>query len=112
MERKISLQCHLKLEHIKFHMHWKLKNTAMCSPIRRDIIYLFLKKAFIHSDNLFITVRTLGKAFMYDVNYNTSGPLAHSSHKMRYKPFLGSMHPKTQTIRKQRGRSSNTFFEG
>jgi hypothetical protein len=32
-------------------------------------------------------------------------PLAPSSHEMRYNPFLGSMNPKTQKMRKQRGRS-------
>jgi hypothetical protein len=42
---------------------------------------------------------------MYEVNYNTSGPLAPSSHEMRYKPLLGSMHLKIQKMRKQRGRS-------
>jgi len=30
-------------------------------------------------------------------------PLAPSSHEVRYKPFLGSMNPKTQKIRKRRG---------
>jgi hypothetical protein len=40
----------------------------------------------------------------YSASYNTSGPLAPSSHEMRYKPFLRSMHPKTQKVMKQRGR--------
>jgi hypothetical protein len=39
---------------------------------------------------------------MYDVSYNTFGPLSPSSHEMRYKPFLGSMHLKTQKMRKKR----------
>jgi hypothetical protein len=52
-----------------------------------------------------MALRTLGKAFMYDFNYNTSGPLAPSSHEMKYKPFLGSMHLKTKKMRKHRGRS-------
>jgi hypothetical protein len=30
----------------------------------------------------------------YSASYNTSGPLAPSSHEMRYNPFLGSMNPK------------------
>jgi hypothetical protein len=50
-------------------------------------------------------LRTLGREFMYDFNYNTSSPLAPSSYEMRYKAFLGSMHPKTQNMRKRRGRS-------
>jgi hypothetical protein len=37
-------------------------------------------------------------------SYNTSGPLAPSSHEMRYNPFLGSMNPKTQKMRKWMGR--------
>jgi hypothetical protein len=37
----------------------------------------------------------------YSASCNTSGPLAPSSHEMRYKPFLGSMNPKTQKMRKQ-----------
>jgi hypothetical protein len=41
----------------------------------------------------------------YNSNYNTSMPLAPSSHEMRYKPFLGSIRLKTQKMRKQRGRS-------
>jgi hypothetical protein len=41
----------------------------------------------------------------YSVGYNTSRPLAPSSHEIRYKPFLGSMNPKTQKMRKNRGRS-------
>jgi hypothetical protein len=42
--------------------------------------------------------RTLGRAFMYDVSYNASEPLAPSSHEMRYKPFLGSMNLKTKRL--------------
>jgi hypothetical protein len=38
-------------------------------------------------------------------SYNTSRPLSPSSHEMRYNSFLGSMSPKMQKIRKQRGRS-------
>jgi hypothetical protein len=38
----------------------------------------------------------------YSASYNTSGPSTPSSHEMGYKPFLGSMNPKTQKIRKQR----------
>ena len=41
----------------------------------------------------------------YSTTYNTFGPLDPSFHEMRYKPFLGSMNPKTQKMRKQRGRS-------
>jgi hypothetical protein len=52
-----------------------------------------------------MALRTLGREFMCDVSYNTSGPLTPSSHEMRYKPLLGSMNPKTQKMRKQRGRS-------
>jgi hypothetical protein len=40
----------------------------------------------------------------YSASYNTSGPLAPSSHEMRYKPFLESMNPQTQKMRKRRGR--------
>jgi hypothetical protein len=42
---------------------------------------------------------------MFDVRYNTSRPLTPSSQEMRYKPFLGSMNPKTQKMRKQKRRS-------
>jgi hypothetical protein len=53
-----------------------------------------------------MALKTLGRAlFMYDFNYNTYGPSSPSSREMRYKPFLGSMDPKTQKVRKQRGRS-------
>jgi hypothetical protein len=52
-----------------------------------------------------MALRTLERAFMYDVSYNTFGHLAPSSYEMRYKPLLGSMHPKIQKMRKQRGRS-------
>ena len=51
-----------------------------------------------------MALKTLGRAFMYDVSYNTSGPSTPSSHEMRYNPFLGSMNLKTQKVRKQRGR--------
>jgi hypothetical protein len=37
-------------------------------------------------------------------SYNTSGPLTPYSHKMRYKPFLGSMSPKSQNMRKHKGK--------
>jgi hypothetical protein len=40
----------------------------------------------------------------YIASYNTSGYLASSSHEMRYKPFLGSMNPEIQKMRKQRER--------
>jgi hypothetical protein len=36
--------------------------------------------------------------------YNTYGPLAPSSHEIRYKPFLGSMNLKNKKMRKGRGR--------
>jgi hypothetical protein len=49
-----------------------------------------------------MALRTLGRTFIYDVRYNTSGPLAPSSHEIRYNPFFLSMHPKTQKLRKQR----------
>jgi len=38
---KRALQYDLKLYHIKFHMHWKTKDTAMHSPNKWDIIYSF-----------------------------------------------------------------------
>jgi hypothetical protein len=43
-ERKRGMQCHLKLEHIEYHMHWKLKDTAMHSPIKQDIFIHFYFK--------------------------------------------------------------------
>jgi hypothetical protein len=52
-----------------------------------------------------MALKTLGKVFMYDVIYNTTGPSAPSSHEMRYNPFLGSMHSKTKNMKKRRGRS-------
>jgi hypothetical protein len=41
---------------------------------------------------------------MYDVSYNTSGPLAPSSHEMRYKPFLGSMNPENPKDEEMEGK--------
>jgi hypothetical protein len=40
---------------------------------------------------------------MYDISYNTSGPLSPSSREMKYKPVFGSMRPKTQKMRNRRG---------
>ena len=114
MERKRTPQCHLKLEHIECHVHWKLKNTAMHSSITQDIIYLFsFKSPLFFIEKRFMALRTLGQASrrmdygfdFYNARCNTSGPLAPSSHEMRYNPFLGSMNPKPQKFRKQRGRS-------
>jgi hypothetical protein len=41
----------------------------------------------------------------YSASCNTSGPLALSSHELRYKPFLGSVSSKTQKMRQHMGRS-------
>jgi len=49
MERKRTPQCHLKLVHIEWHMHWKLKHTKMHSPIKEDIIYLFFQLKVLYS---------------------------------------------------------------
>jgi hypothetical protein len=50
-----------------------------------------------------MALRNLGRGFMYNVNYNTFVPSTPSSYEMRYKTFLGSMHQRTQKMRKQRG---------
>jgi hypothetical protein len=42
-------------------------------------------------------------------SYNTFGPIALSSHEMRYKPFLGSMSPKSRKIRKWKGKKSGKW---
>jgi len=51
-----------------------------------------------------MALKNVGRAFMYYVNYNTYGTST-PSHEMRYKAFLGSMHPKKKKMRKQKGRS-------
>jgi hypothetical protein len=63
----------------------------------------------------FIDLRTLGRAsreIIYYLlkfsSYNTFGPSTPSSHEMRYKPFLGSMNPKTQNMRKEKGENVET----
>jgi hypothetical protein len=62
-ERKRAPQRHLKLEHIECHMHWKLKDIAMHSPIKRDILFIFfLKGPPFFMEKHFIALRTLGRA--------------------------------------------------
>jgi hypothetical protein len=64
-ERKRALQCHFKLEHIEFHVHWKLKDIAMNSPIKYDILFIFfLKGPSFFMEKHFIALGALGKAYI------------------------------------------------
>jgi hypothetical protein len=62
MERKISPQCLLNLEHIEYHVHWKLKNIVMHSPIKQStFIYFIFKGPSFFMENHLMALRTLGQ---------------------------------------------------
>jgi hypothetical protein len=93
----------------------EIKRHCKCIPPSSgtfiNYLFSFFKRSFIFMEKHFIALRILGRAsrriylwILTFSSYNTSGPSAPSSHEMRHKPFLGSMNPKTQNMRKRNGR--------
>jgi hypothetical protein len=62
MESKMAPQFHLKLEHIEFYMHYKLKDVAMHSPIKWSIFIHFIFKGSIFMEKHFIALKALRRA--------------------------------------------------
>ena len=62
-------------------MQWKVKDTAR--------VLEFYGVVFHCSQDLRVSIWKDNDWLLTFASYNTSGPLAPSSHEMRYKPFLG-----------------------
>ena len=69
------------------------------------VLYCFYGEVFHFSQDLRESIYRDNLWLLNFSSYNTSGPLAPSSHEMRYKPLLGSISPKAKNVRKQKGRS-------
>ena len=65
----------------------------------------FYGEVFYFSHDLRESIWKDNVCILYFSNYKTFGSLDPSSREMRYNPFLGSMNPKSQKMRKQRGGS-------
>jgi hypothetical protein len=81
-------------------MQWKVRDTTKCisSTSETFINYVisfvgpsFFGEAFYCSQGLRASILKDNDWILSFSSYNTFGPLAPSSHEMRYNPFLGSM---------------------
>jgi hypothetical protein len=84
-------------------MQWKVRDIAKCvSSTSRTFINCvisfacpsFFGEAFYCSQDLRVNIYKDNIGFYLFPATTPYGPLAPSSHEMRYNPFLGSMNPK------------------